>query len=492
MIVDLAAEASIETIETDVAIIGSGPAGISLASTLKRDCCVIESGGLALDIRNHWRFHSVNVGDQTNVDSLRVRGVGGASLRWTGRCIPLDPYDFEDRPWISDTSWPINYEDLVPWFKRAEDLMELQSADILERFPAKDLESAVASDGRWRPCVWRFADDAENGMFRFGARMAPAFKSETRHLFYHAHCAQILADAGQVRGLLLVTESGRRVTVKARHVVIAAGCVESARLLLDTHRTNPSLLGAVEPWLGRGFNQHLRVDAGRVHVSPAWRRPLQKQATIFRRKGVTLAERGFAIDPDFARRERIGNASLNLRFERQEGPSVSDFWARVRGRVLDDPAAFSNPHVSLEIDTEQTVTKDSRIELADELDPLGKPRARVRWTISETDCRTAYVAAKAFGGFAHSQGIGTLDLALGLKPISVAPDARRDSNHQLGGTRMSETAATGVVNRDLRVHGVPNLSVVGGSVFSTGGHANPTQAIVALALRLAKRLDAEG
>ncbi|MEM6584697.1 MAG: GMC oxidoreductase [Pseudomonadota bacterium] len=491
MILDLAAEASIETIETDVAIIGSGPAGISLASRLKRDCCVIESGGLALDIRNHWRFHSVNAGDQTNVDSLRVRGVGGASLRWTGRCIALDPYDFEDRPWIAESSWPIDYEDLVPWFESAGDLMELQSADILERFPSKDLENIMASDGRWRPCVWRFADDRAHGMFRFGVRMAPVFKSETRHLFYHAHCAQILADAGKVRGLLLVTESGRQVTVKARHIVIAAGCVESSRLMLDTHRTHPALLGSVEPWLGRGFNQHLRVDAGQVHLSPSWRRPLQKQTTIFRRKGVTLAERGLAIDPDFARRERIGNASLNLRFERQEGPSVSDFWARVRGRVLDEPAAFSNPHVSLEIDTEQTVTKDSRIELADELDPLGRPRASVRWTISETDCRTAYVTAKAFGDFARSHGLGTLDLAPGLRLDNVAFDARRDSNHQLGGTRMSETPATGVVNRDLRVHGVPNLSVIGGSVFSTGGHANPTQAIVALALRLADCLDAE-
>lgn len=490
MIADLAAEHSVQSIETDVAIIGSGPAGISLASALKRDCCVIESGGPALDLANHWRFHSVNAGARTKVDSLRVRGIGGASLRWTGRCIPLDPYDFEHRPWIADAGWPIGYEDLAEWFERADALMELQPADSLARHSAPGLEAAMARDGRWRPSVWRFSDHKDRGMFRFGEHMAHIFQSDTRHLFYFAHCAQIMADDRRVKALLVITEDGRQVLVRARHFVIAAGCVESARLLLDTQRTNPALLGGVSAWLGRGFNQHLRVDAGVLAVDKPTARALQQQIAIFSRGGVTLAERGFALDPDFARRETIGNASLALRYERKGEPGLRDVVARMGARLTGQPAVMADPEVLVEIDTEQSITSESRIELDDSLDPLGRPRARVHWTISETDCRTAYVAARAFAQFAEAAGLGTLALAPGLEPDRIDDDTRRDANHQLGGTRMSDTPANGVVDRDLGVHGVENLSVVGGSVFSTGGHANPTQTIVALALRLAEHLNA--
>jgi choline dehydrogenase-like flavoprotein len=50
---------------------------------------------------------------------------------------------------------------------------------------------------------------------------------------------------------------------------------------------------------------------------------------------------------------------------------------------------------------------------------------------------------------------------------------------------MSADPNTGVVNRDCRFHGAKNVYVAGSSVFTTGGKANPTLTIVALALRLA-------
>jgi choline dehydrogenase-like flavoprotein len=63
------------------------------------------------------------------------------------------------------------------------------------------------------------------------------------------------------------------------------------------------------------------------------------------------------------------------------------------------------------------------------------------------------------------------------------------AGHQLGGTRMGASAATGVVDADCRVWGTNNLFVAGSSVFRTSGHATPTLTIVQLALRLADRLD---
>jgi choline dehydrogenase-like flavoprotein len=58
----------------------------------------------------------------------------------------------------------------------------------------------------------------------------------------------------------------------------------------------------------------------------------------------------------------------------------------------------------------------------------------------------------------------------------------------MGTTKMSTRASNGVVDPNCRVHGVPNLFIAGSSVFPTGGFANPTLSLVALAIRLAHHL----
>ena len=57
--------------------------------------------------------------------------------------------------------------------------------------------------------------------------------------------------------------------------------------------------------------------------------------------------------------------------------------------------------------------------------------------------------------------------------------------HTLGTTRMGTSRDDSVVDGECRVHGYENLFVGGSSVFPSGGYANPTLTIVALALRLA-------
>ena len=69
----------------------------------------------------------------------------------------------------------------------------------------------------------------------------------------------------------------------------------------------------------------------------------------------------------------------------------------------------------------------------------------------------------------------------------LAPDP--NAHHHVGTTRMHADPGQGVVDAHGRVHGLTNLFVTGSSVFPTGGFANPTLTIVALALRLAEHLD---
>ena len=64
-------------------------------------------------------------------------------------------------------------------------------------------------------------------------------------------------------------------------------------------------------------------------------------------------------------------------------------------------------------------------------------------------------------------------------------DDAQAAGHIMGTARMGEDAATSVVDKNLRAHAHRNLFLVGAAVFPTGGTANPTLTIAALALRAA-------
>jgi len=67
-------------------------------------------------------------------------------------------------------------------------------------------------------------------------------------------------------------------------------------------------------------------------------------------------------------------------------------------------------------------------------------------------------------------------------------DIHLGRHHLMGTTKMAENDKEGVVDENLKVFGSSNMYVLGGSVFPSGGAANPTLAIVALAMRLAEHL----
>jgi choline dehydrogenase-like flavoprotein len=113
------------------------------------------------------------------------------------------------------------------------------------------------------------------------------------------------------------------------------------------------------------------------------------------------------------------------------------------------------------------------------------------WRKTDQDYRTARVAFEMIAAHIVRSGVGTVRayphlIAMGDYP----PIGEIGGNHHMGGTRMSHSPAEGVVDADLRIHGMSNGYVAGSSVFVRGGHANPTYTIVQLSLRLADHLAA--
>ena len=153
---------------------------------------------------------------------------------------------------------------------------------------------------------------------------------------------------------------------------------------------------------------------------------------------------------------------------------------------------FPNPRVEIHIDLEQAPDPDSVIRLSDQKDALGLHRAKIDWKISELERKTARIFAIGIGKVLERLNLGTPDFAPWLfsnEPITV--DDLHGNYHFIGATRMADAPENGVVDANCRSFGIPNLFFAGCSVFPTGGHANPTLTIVALAIRLADFIRAE-
>jgi len=139
---------------------------------------------------------------------------------------------------------------------------------------------------------------------------------------------------------------------------------------------------------------------------------------------------------------------------------------------------------------EQSPDIESRVMLSNQLDSFGLKKAKFDWKINEFDNKTIrYTAIEMAKQFSLS-GLGAIRLADFILDNNI--DIRYSHHaHHMGTTRMSADPRFGVVDSNLKVHGIGNLYIAGSGVFSTGGACNPTMPIIQLCLRLADHLNSQ-
>jgi len=516
----------------DVAIIGSGPAGLTLCAELiesGKRICVIESGksgksALADSLRT-----VESTGEIIVKINSRERALGGTSTTWSGLSAPLDLIDF--------TQWPIPKTELIPYYDKAsaygfpkyEDF-DLSTFDELRKtgdiqLPNYQTEEKIfiAGDPPWN----------------FGKRMAYLYEHKDVDIFMNGTVTEIKKDIENTQKISSVIVQGKdfRKEIYAKVFVICAGGIESTRLLLVSD------IGNENDQVGRKIMNHPKASHGTIILN----KPIVKATHFFgflqdgyaRYAGIRLKESVqrelgllnsyMRLEPMFPWTDSKGvaslifivkNASIPLNAWKKGQKSVVELkdynetgddseirddnqiktnWFKLLYSILSDfPAVFLYVIHRLSKNKEIKIKKirirnfmemearsDNRITLSDSKDFFGLPIPKLHLSTSELDRKSVIGLHKIFGEEIKKSNIGTLESNLeNAKPWPIVADA----SHHLGGTCMGDDPKQSVVDKNLKVHSTSNLYISSGSVFPTSGCANPTYTICALSIRLAEHL----
>ncbi|MEA5466707.1 GMC family oxidoreductase [Leptothoe sp. PORK10 BA2] len=137
--------------------------------------------------------------------------------------------------------------------------------------------------------------------------------------------------------------------------------------------------------------------------------------------------------------------------------------------------------------TEQAPDPDNRIVLSGDRDAFGYRQMTIHWRYNDIDQRSVKRAMEIFAEEFEKVGLGRVKCELDHgTPVIWTPSI----HHPMGTTRMHESPSQGVVDPNCQVHGVSNLFIASSSVFPTGGYANSTLTVLALAIRLTEHIKA--
>lgn len=519
MIIDLEHGASGDQFTCDIAIVGAGAVGITMAADLAAkgsDVLLLEAGGERLESASQSLFLAAqSMGHPLpGLHEGRYRLLGGTTNFWGGQLVPFEPIVFEERGWLPYSGWPIEHAVVAPFYERVLGLLGMgclrSDAEVWQRLAVelpKFGEGLEVFLTRWLPnpiLSQVFAQTLREGALR---------------TLVHANVTQITpaAEPGVSNHLALRTLGGKTATVTARRVVLACGSIEISRLLMLPIGGDGEAPWHALPWLGQGFVDHADCVAGEVV-------PIDKKAFHALFDNIYLDKYKYnpklKLDEEAQREAHLLGISAHFLFissiaehlanlkifarsllSGRRPSNLAGLPAHVAGlwkvavplavRYLRSNRAFnpSDGGIKLRLTAEQFPNRASRISLTDRRDALGLPIVVVDWQLSGEEVETFLQFGNRMARELERLGLARVQ----LDPRLVARDPAfiagvDDGYHQMGGARMGLSAADSVVDANLKVHGAHSLYVAGAATFPSTGFANPTFTAMALGLRLSDHL----
>lgn len=438
---------------------------------------------------------------ESDVDPLMFNGVGGSTVLWAACWHRLRPDDFRVRS--SDgvaADWPLNYDELAPYYDAVEAEMGVSGRDGDPAWPEHapyplpalpigkaGMKLAGGFDRlgwHWWPgsnavpsrayrgrnacvrrglCIFGCADGAKASTYL--THWPDAIRDGAR-LITGARVREITLDAaGRADGAVYRDRSGQEIRIKAATVILCCNGIGTARLLqLSTSARFPDGLANSSGLVGRGLMVHpTAIVTGTFDEDlESWAGP--QGAILYSMQHYTSdPSRGFLRGSKWHLMPHGG--PLGFAMAGETGAALHQRVAAGFGRTL-----------TIMLFAEDLPEDHNRVILdPDNPDTDDLPGARMLYRVSDNSHRLL-----AFNTAAAEEVLR----AAGAVQTHATPVFRHYGGaHLMGTARMGDDPATSVVDRWGRSHDVPNLFILDGSIFPTGGAVNPTGTICALALR---------
>jgi choline dehydrogenase-like flavoprotein len=528
MLVDLEElEAQPEPIRSRVCIIGAGLAGHSLAQSLVAagiDVALLEAGGRSLEERSQSIYNARMARlkhDGTNEGRFRL--LGGSSTRWGGQLLPYTAEILQPSPSLPSYSWPLTIDELAPFYLDAERLLDADDLpfdakpflDAFHRKASPLLDELPELRARFSKC-------APFSRRNLGTTVGKNIEQDnSATLYLHANLTELLlAPTGdRIEAALVRNYAGTKFRFEAEHFVLSCGTIETSRLLLASRSVNLRGVGNTYDQVGRYFHDQINLPSAKL-TGDARRMFLESFGPfLFRRTAHTIK---FEASPQLRERLHLLAVMAHIIIDEPEDSGVSVARSLLRSVQRGDlkdaifrelpkvPRAWidlgrlaytakfekrrhASPRaaVTLCLNSEQLPLADTRIRLDDDLDHLGMPKTVVDWTISDADLITLRTFAAFLRERFSALSISGIEWRPEIFDESAEITGITDTFHPMGGCRMGTDPRESVVDSNLTVHGISNLSIASAAVYPAGGSSNPSLTIIALALRLGDRLAAK-
>ena len=420
---------------------------------------------------------------------VRVRLFGGRSLFWSRQSFRLSDYEFKARSHDGfGDDWPISHAELSPFYSRVEDIFQVCGA--MDGPPQMPDGNFILDKDPWSDSMLRFTAAGKrlnmpickprralgrNGLASSVNLLLPdAEKTGKLTSVANAVVRELTVDkaTGRPNGCHFVDLlSQREMTVKARVVVLAAGTLESTRLLLNSNIGNSS--GLVGRYLmdqiygagmvcsvpeARSGRSNTKLMGGGAIV-PRFRNINSKSNSFLRGYALNVTSSTGGLDP---RNFAAYGAELQHKLDEYHG---SVFHMTIMGEVL---GRYEN-HVRID---------------KEKVDAWGIPVLHVETSYTDNEYAMAEDAVDVGCEIAEAAGFEVLSR-------NNVPNPPGYSIHEVGTCRMGDDPKRSVLNRWNQSHDHKNLFVVDGSAFTSSGWQNPTMTILSLSMRASEYLAGE-
>jgi choline dehydrogenase-like flavoprotein len=420
---------------------------------------------------------------------VRVRLFGGRSLFWSRQSFRLSDYEFKAKSHDGfGEDWPISHADLAPYYSRVEDIFQVAGAK--DGPPQMPDGNFVIDDDPWSQSMQRFIIAGKqfdmpvckqrralgrDGLASSVNLLLPdAEKTGKLTSIANAVVRELTLDknTGRPNGCHFVDRlSHREMQVKARVVVLAAGTLESTRLLLNSSVGNSS--GLIGHYLmDQIYGPGVTCSVPEARNGKANKELMGGGAIVPRFRNITTTSRSFlrgyafnvtsSMGPVHPRNFAAYGAELQQKLDEYHG---SPFYMTIMGEVL---GRYEN-HVRIN---------------KHKADAWGIPVLHVETKYTDNEFNMAKDAVQVATAVAEGAGFEVLSK-------NEVPNPPGYSIHEVGTCRMGDDPKHSVLNKWCQSHDHKNLFVVDGASFTSAGWQNPTMTILALSMRASEYLASE-